>query len=134
MTSIPPLQIGSLVIAKHTTAVCAPGERGVCYETYTLGDRPGGSILFERGGYDGFSPPDVAALLEITGQVCPEVADYEFKNVGRLADDFRRGRFAPAWANCTACLDERPSSDEIAVELGYENSDHLALGDDYWKW
>ena len=111
MTSIPPLPIGSLVIAKHTTAVCAPGERGVCYETYTLGGRPGWSFIFESGRYDGFSSADVDLILEITGQVCPEVADYEFKNVGRLADDFRRGRFAPAWANCTACRDERPSSD-----------------------
>ena len=46
--------VGSRVIAKRTTGVCDMGERGVCYEEYTLPDgkgsrRPGWSFLFEQG-------------------------------------------------------------------------------------
>ena len=74
----------------------------MCDEAYTLPDgkggrRPGWSFLFEQGRYDGFSPDDVALILEITGEVCPEVADYEFTSVLRLRADFQRGRFAPAF-------------------------------------
>lgn len=90
------LQVGSLVIAKQNTGVCEVGERGVCYEEYRLGNRPGWSFIFERGRYDGFSPDEVDSMLELTGQVCAQVADYEFRNVTRLCQDFRSGRFAPA--------------------------------------
>ena len=91
-----------LVIAKRTTGVCDGGERGVCDEAYTLPDgkggrRPGWSILFEKGRSDGFSPDDVELILEITGELCREVADYEFTRVLRLISDFQRGRFAPAF-------------------------------------
>lgn len=97
MSESPNLAVGSRVIAKRTTGVCDAGERGVCYEAYTLGNRPGWSFLFESGRYDGFSPDDVALILEVTGEVCREVADYEFQNVMRLIADFHRGRFAPAF-------------------------------------
>jgi hypothetical protein len=93
----PPIQVGTLVIAKRASGVCAAGERGVCYELYQLGGRPGYGILFQRGGYDGFSPDDVARFLDVTGRVCPAVADYRFTNVTRLAQDFRDGRFADAF-------------------------------------
>jgi hypothetical protein len=76
--------------------VCAAGECGVCYEVYQLGGRPGYSILFEGGRYDGFSPLAVEMLLDVTGRVCPEVAGYAFGNVTRLARDFEAGRFAAA--------------------------------------
>src|SRR5262245_30870199 len=66
--SPPPLQVGSLVFAKRGSGVCAPGERGVCYEVYQLGGRPGYSILFQGGRYDGFSPDEVETFLEVTGQ------------------------------------------------------------------
>ncbi len=93
----PPIQVGGLVIAKRASGVCAAGERGVCYERYQLGGRPGYSIVFQRGGYDGFSPDDVELFLEVTGRVCPEVADYSFTNVTQLDRDFRAGRFAAAF-------------------------------------
>ena len=91
------LAVGSRVIAQRTTGVCGAGERGVCYEAYTLGNWPGWSFLFESGRHDGFSPDEVELMLEITGEVCREVADYEFQSVMRLMADFRRGRFAPAF-------------------------------------
>jgi hypothetical protein len=79
------IQVGTLVTAKRDSGVCRAGERGVCYETYTLGGRPGYSFIFERGGYDGFSPEDVDAFLHVTDRVCPEVANYQFTNVVRLS-------------------------------------------------
>jgi hypothetical protein len=98
MTSTPPaIQVGSLAITTRASGVCDMGERGVCYERYTLGRRPGYSFLFERGRYDGFSPEDVALFLTITGEVCAAVATYQFTNVVQLARDFTRGRFAAAF-------------------------------------
>ena len=97
MTTKPNLQVGSIVIAKRETAVCNVGERGVCYEVYELGGRPGWSFIFEQGSYDGFSPDDVDLILEVTGEVCQEVVGYQFKNVGRLCEDFQQGRFASAF-------------------------------------
>src|SRR5581483_5114467 len=93
----PPLQIRTLVVAKRASGGCAAGERGVCYELYQLDGRPGYGILCQRGGYDGFSPDDVAMFLDVSGRVCPAVADYGFTNVTRLAQDFRDGRFAAAF-------------------------------------
>jgi hypothetical protein len=93
----PPHQVGTQVVAKNATRVCAAGERGVCYELYQLGGRPGYGILFQGGGYDGFSPDDVALFLDVTGRVCPEVAGYRFTNVARLQRDFQEGRFAAAF-------------------------------------
>jgi hypothetical protein len=97
VTSLPPIKVGSQVIAKRASGVNAPGERGVCYEVYQLGGRPGYSFIFERGRYDGFSPQDVEMFLHVTGQHCPAVADYQFANVTRLARDFEQGRFAEAF-------------------------------------
>ena len=96
-TTTPGIQVGSLAIATRASGVCDVGERGVCFEVYTLGGRPGFSFLFEQGRYDGFSPEDVAMFLTITGEVCTAVADYQFINVTRLSRDFAQGRFAPAF-------------------------------------
>ena len=93
----PAIQVGSLAIAACASGVCDVGERGVCYEVYQLGGRPGYSFIFEKGRYDGFSPEDVALFLHITGEVCTAVADYQFTNVTRLSRDFAQGRFAPAF-------------------------------------
>lgn len=77
--------------------MCGAGERGVCYEVYELDGRPGRAFLFERGGYDGFSPMDVRLMLRITGQVVEAVRGYTFTNVGELDADRRRGRFSAAF-------------------------------------
>jgi hypothetical protein len=96
-TGTPAIQVGSLAIATRASGVCDVGERGVCYEVYALGGRPGYSFIFDKGRYDGFSPEDVALFLTITGEVCTAVADYQFINVTRLSRDFVQGRFAPAF-------------------------------------
>ena len=92
----PELQVGSLVVAKKLSGVCDPGERGVVYEAYRLGKRPGWSVIFHSGRHDGFSPCDVDFFLDVTGDVSEELTGYAFENVTRLAADFGRGRFAPA--------------------------------------
>jgi hypothetical protein len=94
MTTHVPIKVGTLVIAKRASGVCAAGERGACYELYRLSGRPGYGILFQRGGYDGFSPEDVEMCLDVTNRVCPAVADYRFTNVTQLN---REGRFAAAF-------------------------------------
>ena len=93
----PRIKVGSLVIAKRASGVNAAGARGVCYEVYQLGGRHGYSIIFERGRYDGFSPEEANTFLHITGQHCPDVADYHFSNVTRLKRDFDEGHFAAAF-------------------------------------
>ena len=66
----PGIQVGSIALATRASGVCDAGERGVCYEVYALGGRPGYSFIFDQGRYDGFSPEDVALFLTITGEVC----------------------------------------------------------------
>jgi|GEM_PF-1503104 hypothetical protein len=93
-----PIRVGTLVIARRDCGpVCRAGERGVCYEVYVLGGRPGYSFIFQQGGYDGFSPEDVARSIEVTDQVCPTLRDYHFSGVLQLGRDFRNGVFAQAF-------------------------------------
>jgi hypothetical protein len=40
----------------------------------------------------------VDMILDVTDEVCQEVVGYQFKNVGRLCEDFQQGRFAAAFA------------------------------------
>ena len=110
--SHPSIQVGTLVIAKRASGVCAGGERGVCYERYQLDGRPGYGILFQRGSYDRFSPDDVKLFLEVTGQVCHAVSDYRFTNVTQLAHDFREGRFAEAFPPMKTYTGYRLPSDQ----------------------
>jgi hypothetical protein len=108
----PPIQVGILVFAKRASGVCAAGERGVCYERYQLGGRPGYGILFEGGGYDGFTLDDVALFLHVTKRVCPEVAGYRFTNVTRLQRDFQEARFAAAFPPTKTYSGYRPPGEE----------------------
>jgi len=94
----PTIQVGTIVRAKRYAGIAQAGEIGVCYEVYTLGARPGWSFIFERGGYDGFSPDEVALCLEVGWSIDPATAVYEFENVTHLLEDFRAGRFAKAFA------------------------------------
>lgn len=72
------------------------GARGVVYEEYDIGDGPGASIIFENGEYDGFSPADQERMIMKIG-FHRWTADYKFKNVGELADDFRSGYWESAF-------------------------------------
>jgi hypothetical protein len=95
--------IGAIAVATRRTGVCDVGERGVCYEVYARSRRADGdddpsgySFLFASGRFDGFSTDEVRAMLTLTGEVCPDVMDYRFRNVVQLCDDFDRGRFTAA--------------------------------------
>ena len=90
------IQVGTLAVATKNTAICRAEELGVCYELYQLGNRPGYSFIFERGGYDGFSPEDVEMFLEVTGVVFHSIESYRFTDVGQLLKDFLAGRFNEA--------------------------------------
>ena len=94
---LPDLRLGSLVVAKKAAGVCHAGDTGVVYKVYRLCDRAGWGIIFESGGYDGFSACDVECFLTVTGEVCESLSGYVFHNVRCLSDDFARGRFAPAF-------------------------------------
>ena len=91
------IQVGTLAMATRDTGVCRAGELGGCYELYTIGNRPSTSFIFERGGYDGFSPQDLEMFLEVTAVVFKSIASYRFTNVGQLLKDFSAGRFAEAF-------------------------------------
>lgn len=91
------ITVGSEVIAKRWAGIAEKGERGVCYEVYTLDNRRGYSFIFENGGYDGFAPDEVDLCLTVTGNACQQVTGYEFENVIQLAQDFRAGVFDEAF-------------------------------------
>lgn len=90
-------RVGSLAVATRACALFDHGEPGVCYESYRLGSRPGWAFVFERGGFDGFSPRDVTLCLRLTGEVAPELVRYRFRDVGRLREDHAAGLFARAF-------------------------------------
>lgn len=93
-----PINVGTLAIAKRQMAVCDVGEMGVCYEVYSLENRPGYSFIFESGRHDGFKPAEIELMLTLPGVRCEELQDYRFRSVIRLVADFRAGLFAPAFA------------------------------------
>ena len=90
------IRVGTLAVAKRDSGVCREDDLGVCYEVYTLNGRPGYAFIFERGGFDGFSPRDVEMFLEPLELVVPSVASYQFTNVLKLVRNYRTGRFAEA--------------------------------------
>lgn len=91
------VEVGMMVRAKKRSEICRAGERGVCYHEYELKGKPGYSFIFEKGGYDDFSPREVEMFLEVSGNVCESVAEYQFRNVIQLSKDFAAGRFKEAF-------------------------------------
>jgi hypothetical protein len=89
------MKVGSIVKLKFPMLYCETGTRGVAYEHYVLGDRDGLSFIFENGEYDGFSPDEQRDYLMEIG-FDPEIANYQFRSVMYLVDDFRMGRFDSA--------------------------------------
>ena len=79
-TAPPPVvEVGTLAVAVRDTAVCRAGEVGVCYDVYKIGGRPGYAFLFQDGGYDGFSPSDIARFLEVQPARDAKAATYAFR-------------------------------------------------------
>jgi hypothetical protein len=64
------------------------GVKGIVYEEYGHG---GCSIIFPNGQYDGFSEEEQKSWLRKIGRV--QNFTYRFKNVGKLAKDFKAGFF-----------------------------------------
>ena len=94
------LALGQIIVARVDTAVCNVGERGVIYEIYDRDmwfpdskSRPGVSVIFEAGHYDGFSPEEQDQMLTRTGFVDTASTKYRFTNVMKLCDDYRAGQF-----------------------------------------
>jgi hypothetical protein len=92
------IKIGTLATAKRDSAICSVGELGVCYDIYSIGQRPGYSFIFEKSGYDGVSLEDVDLFLEVTDVVFPSIAPYTFENVTQLERDYHQGRFSEAFS------------------------------------
>lgn len=91
------MQIGKIVKARVSTAVCDKGEYGVCYEVYELDGRLGCSVIFEKGRYDGFNPDEVGKMLTVLSSVAHDVGGYQFVNVTRLSADYWAGVFRNAF-------------------------------------
>jgi len=138
---IPNIQVGTIAIATLASGVCDVGETGVCYEVCELADRPGYSFIFERGRYDGFSLEDVEMFLHVTDRVAPGIEGYEFRNVTRLLQDFREGRFADAFPLdketqqfriCPHCNEESIRQAQVTTtEQGWEN--HPPSLESFWQ-
>ena len=92
MTQSPPVDVGTPAVAERATAVCQAGEVGVCYEVYYLGGRPGYSVPFQGGGYDGSGPSEVEAVLDVQPVRDRAASPYESADVGRLRRGSQRGR------------------------------------------
>jgi len=70
------------------------GDKGVCYETYTLGGRSGYSFIFPNGRYDGFSEKEIDMFFDDDfSDFSDEISSYQFTNVIQLSKDFRNGKF-----------------------------------------
>lgn len=66
------------------------GDIGLCYVTYSIGNRDGQSIIFENGNYDGFSDKEVEEFLNTVGEVD---MPYRFQNVMCLSQDYKNNYF-----------------------------------------
>jgi hypothetical protein len=90
------VHVGARVLARVTTAICQQGELGLVYEVYRSARDPkdiGISVIFEVGGYDGFSPLEQREMLMNTGESEPSMLGYQFTNVMTLCRDYANGRF-----------------------------------------
>ncbi|OED40245.1 hypothetical protein ACH42_17175 [Endozoicomonas sp. (ex Bugula neritina AB1)] len=104
-------KVGTVVIAGKANNGCGleEGMKGVIYEQYDRQryDKEGGtgvSIIFENGFYCGYSRSELdLCVINVTDTVIPELRNYVFMNVGRLIQDYVKGRFNKAWPEETIC-------------------------------
>ena len=93
----PALAVGQRVTARCNTGVSRAKERGVVTGWYRSAERRGWTILFEHGRWADWSVCEVGLWLE-PGTVCSDLAAYTCRDHVQLLDDWRRGRFAAAFA------------------------------------
>jgi len=89
------LNVGNVVSLKVGMLKNNPGTKGVVFNNYPDFDddsKVGAQIIFENGEYDGFSADDQDYYLEkLPTKTLKEHANYEFKNVMRVSQDFKNG-------------------------------------------
>lgn len=91
------IKVGTTATAKFDLPICSKGERAVCYAVDEISGRPSYGFVFAQGKYDGFSPEDAMIMLDLVGHA-DTCAWYKFTNVGKLSEDYIRGRF-DEWLN-----------------------------------
>jgi hypothetical protein len=95
------LSPGTLIYAHGEAGVARPGEVGVCYEVYTLkgemSTQEGYSLIFEGGGYDGFSLFDLTLAVTPLEAHCLDVRSYAPTTVSELSLAYHQGRFQAAF-------------------------------------
>lgn len=64
------------------------------YDAYEFGANAGRSVIFEKGGYDGFSTAELERFLIPEGSVDAGATQYVFHSAGRLARDHSLGAFS----------------------------------------
>lgn len=90
------LEVGSLVTATiRRSAVNKKMEVGVVYDVYSLSGQRGVSILFESGGYDGWSLEEflVGKIRALPVEPSKSCSTYRFESVGKLYEHYIRGLF-----------------------------------------
>lgn len=92
-----PMERGRVVRAKRQSAINNQGEIGVVYDKYEIAGRQGWGIIFESGGYDGFSPEDVELFVDALPIIDTNAGDYRFANVCNLSTDYDAGYFNGAF-------------------------------------
>lgn len=85
--------VGTIVKLKKECLFNPKDTKGVCYEVYDRGKgEEGGSIIFENGKSDGFSPEEQKEILVPIG-ISEDLMNYKFENIGKVNEDFRKGTF-----------------------------------------
>jgi hypothetical protein len=85
------LKVGSIVYAKVRTSICDKGEKGVCYYLDTEDGEQIYGVVFAFGGFDGFKPKEVKALLDFQGEVDPRMINYQYVDDDQSTIDFVHG-------------------------------------------
>lgn len=86
--------IGMVVTTAKKVLDAPEGSIGVIYEHYEFGNHYGISVIFSNGNYDGFSREDADNFDLFPVRMESPLQQYQFKDVGTLVNDFRKGFFA----------------------------------------
>ena len=86
------LKIGDIVALRVICLGNPIGTLGVVFHEYELGPRTGVQVIFRNGEYDGFGEDEQESLLNYVAHN-KELENYQFTNVMKLSEDFRKGHF-----------------------------------------